>query len=62
MVQNPRYPLVLTVDSLGLHATITTVNEGKDYRLRPKVARLRDSFETGEISVLQWISGPKKYC
>ncbi len=51
-------PLVLTVDSLGLHATITTVNEGKDYRLRPTVARLRESFETGEISVLQWIAGP----
>ncbi len=32
-------PLVLTVDSLDLHATITTVHEGKDYRLRPTVAR-----------------------
>ncbi len=52
-------PLVLTVDSLGLHATITTVHEGKDYRLRPTVARLRDSFETGEITVLQWIAGQK---
>ncbi len=45
--------LVLTVDSLGLHATITTAHEGKDYRLRPTVARLRDSVESGEISVIQ---------
>ncbi len=52
-------PLVLTVDSLGLHATITTVNESKDYRLRPTVARVRDSFESGEISVIQWIPGQK---
>ncbi len=52
-------PLVLTVDSLGLHATITTVHEGKDYRLRPSVARPRDSFESGEISVIQWIPGQK---
>ncbi len=50
-------PLVLTVDSLGLHATISTLHEGKDYRLRPTVSRLRDSFESGEISVLQWIPG-----
>ncbi len=48
-------PFVLTVDSLGLHATINAVHEGKDYRLR----RLRDSFETGEITVIQWIAGHK---
>ncbi len=42
-------PLVLTVDSLGLYSTITTLHEGKHYRLRPTVARLRDSFEAGEI-------------
>ncbi len=53
-------PLVLIVDSLGLYATITTVNEGKDYRLRPNVVRLRDSFESGEISVIQWIPRQKK--
>ncbi len=52
-------PLVVTVDCLGLHATITTVHEGKDYRLRPTVARRRVSFESGEISVIQWISGQK---
>ena len=56
--QNP-LPLVLNVDSLGLHATISTVHEGRDYRLRPTVSRLRDSFESGEIAVLQWIEGQK---
>ena len=52
-------PLVLTVDSYGLYSTITTLHEGKDYRLRPTVSRLRDSFEAKEISVLQWIPGPQ---
>ncbi len=50
-------PLTLTVDSLGLHTTISTLHEGRDYRLRPTVARLRDSFDAGEISVLQWVPG-----
>jgi len=52
-----KLPLVLTLDSLGLHGTITTLHDGKDYRLRPTVTRLRDSFEAGEISVLQWVPG-----
>ncbi len=56
---NDPLPLVLNVDSLGLHATISTVHEGKDYMLRPTVARLRDSFESGEIAVLQLIEGQK---
>ncbi len=46
-------PLVLIVDSISLYATVTTVHEGKDYRLRPTLGRLRDSFETGEITVIQ---------
>ncbi len=50
-------PLIFTVDSLGCHATISTVHDGNDYRLRPTVTRLRDSFEAGEISVLQWVPG-----
>lgn len=52
-----RIPLVLTVESLGLHSTITSLHEGHDYRLRPTVSRLRDSFECGDISVMQWIPG-----
>ena len=50
-------PFVLTVDSNGLYSTITTLSEGSDYRLRPTVARLRDSFENREISTMQWIPG-----
>ena len=50
-------PLVLTVDSFGLHSTITTLHEGRDYRLRPTVARLRDSLDSGEIAVMQWVPG-----
>lgn len=48
---------VLTIDSHGLYSTVTTLHEGADYRLRPTVARMRDSFESGEISVMQWIPG-----
>ncbi len=50
-------PLILTVDPLGLRATISIVRERRDYTLIPTVARLRDSFETGELSVLQWVPG-----
>jgi len=51
------FPLVLTVDSFGLYSTISTLHEGRDYRLRPTVARLRDSFESKDISTLQWVPG-----
>jgi len=50
-------PFVLTVDSHGLYSTVTILHEGSDYRLRPTVARMRDSFEIREISVMQWIPG-----
>jgi len=50
-------PFVLTVDSHGLYSTVTTLHEGSDYRLRPTVARMRDSFEVGEIGIMQWIPG-----
>lgn len=46
-------PLVRTVGSHGLFSTISTLHEGRDYRLRPIVCRLRDSFESREIAVLQ---------
>ena len=52
-----KLPFVLTVDSHGLYSTVTTLHEGADYRLRPTVARMEDSFENGEISVMQWVSG-----
>ena len=53
-----KLPFILSVDSHGLYSTIKTLHEGKDYRLRPTMARLRDSFEVGEIAVVQWI--PRK--
>ncbi len=34
LYDSPPLPLVLTVDSLGIYSTITTLHEGKDYRLR----------------------------
>ena len=52
-----RLPLTLLVDSAGLYSTISTLHECRDYRLRPTVARLRDSFESGEITMLQWVPG-----
>ena len=58
-ILSPRDPisLAITVDSFGLYSTITTLHEGRDYRLRPTVARLRDSFESREITALQWVPG-----
>lgn len=53
--------LSLLVDSRGLHDTITTLHEPSDYRLRPTVARIRDSFESkekGELTGLGLIPGP----
>ena len=52
-------PLILTIDSHGLYSTITTLHEGRDYRLRPTVSRIRDAFESKEISTIQWIAGQK---
>lgn len=57
--EEEKVPFVLTVDSNGLYSTITTLHEGSDYRLRPTVARIRDSYENGEISTVQWIPGKK---
>lgn len=53
------FPFVLTVDSFGLYSTITTLHENRDYRLRHTVSRIRESFESCEISVMQWIPGPR---
>lgn len=53
----PPIPFVLSIDSHGLYSTITTLHEGADYRLRPTVARMCESFEKGEIAVMQWIPG-----
>lgn len=55
--RNKKLPFVLSVDSNGIYTTITTLHEGADYRLRPTVSRLRDSFENGEIEVMQCVRG-----
>lgn len=46
---------ILHVDSRGLFDTISTLHDGKEYRLRQTVQRIRDSFESGDIDVLRWI-------
>lgn len=48
----------LNIDSKGLWDTITTLHEGKEYRLRQTVQRLRNSFEAEETEIMRWIPGP----
>lgn len=48
---------LIMVDSKALYDTITTLHEGKEYRLRQTVQRLRDSFESREMDVLRWVPG-----
>ncbi len=52
-------PFVLTVESAGLYSTMSTLHDTKDYRLRPTVSRLRDSFESSEIHTVYWIPAQK---
>lgn len=56
----PKTPLKheLNVDSNGLWDTVTTLHEGREYRLRQTVQRIRNSFESGETNVIRWIPGP----
>ena len=49
---------VLIVDSKGLFDTITTLHDGREYRLRQTVQRIRDSFESQDINVMRWVQGP----
>lgn len=46
---------ILHVDSRGLFDTISTLHDGKEYRLRQTVQRIRDSFESGDIDILRWV-------
>lgn len=48
----------LNVDSKGLYDTVTTLHEGRDYRLRQTVQRIRDSFEAKELNLMRWVQGP----
>ena len=54
---NSTVRLNLLVDSRGLFDTLSTLHEGRDYRLRGTVARLRDSFASHEIAGIRWIRG-----
>lgn len=47
----------LSVDLKGLFDTIKTLHEGKEYRLRQTVQRIRGSFESEELEVLKWKQG-----
>lgn len=47
----------LNVDSRGLYDTITKLHEGKEYRMRQTVLRIRESFESEELDILQLIQG-----
>lgn len=47
----------VNVDSKGLYDTVTTLHEGREYRLKQTVQRIRDSFESEELDVLNWIHG-----
>lgn len=47
------------MDLFGFYGTVTTLLEGRDYRLRPTVLLIREWFESGEISNLVWVAGSK---
>ena len=47
----------LSIDSRCLYDTITTLHEGRDYRLRPTVQRIRNSFDSHELNHMRWIPG-----
>ena len=49
----------LSTDSRCLYDTITTLHEARDYRLRPTVQRLRNSFDSHELDYMRWISADK---
>lgn len=54
-----KLPFVVTIDSLVLYSMVKTLHECADYRFRFIVSGIRDSFETEEIDVIQWIQGNK---
>lgn len=47
----------LIVDSKVPYDTITTLHEGRNYRLRQTIQRLRDSFEANDLNKRTWIQG-----
>jgi len=55
ITSNLDLPHILHVDSRGLFDTISTLHDGREYRLRQTAQRIRDSFEGKEIDVLRWV-------
>lgn len=47
----------ILVDSNGLHDTITTLHDPKEYLLWKTASRMRDSFASGVLEAIGWISG-----
>jgi hypothetical protein len=47
----------LLVDSKGLYSCISTLSNYKEYRLRRTVARIRESFDSGDLDIFRWIRG-----
>lgn len=47
----------LSVDFNALKDTITTLDEGTEYRLRQTVQRIRNRFASGKLDVSRWIPG-----
>lgn len=45
---------ILQVDSKGMSDTITTLQNGREYRLLQIVQRIRDSFASGDTDVVRW--------
>lgn len=54
-ITNEQVRNILHVDSRGLFDTISTLHDGREYRLRQTVQRIRDSFEAGDIDILRWV-------
>jgi hypothetical protein len=47
----------LLVDLNGLYSCICTLSNNKEHRLRRTVARIRESFDSGDLDILRWIRG-----
>lgn len=45
------------MDYKGLYDTVKKLHEGREYRLRQTVQRIRDSFESEELDLLKCIEG-----
>lgn len=46
------FTIQLTVDSFFMYSKIKSLDEGRDYQLCPTVARLRESLEAKEVSII----------